>query len=131
MYQVFRCDKCKEKFDSKGKKIILWLTYNGVKKPLAQWSQEMNIDYNVLLKRIKNGWSEHRALTTPIRKKAKRRYITYNGVTKTIKEWSMDKGIRYSTLLNRLAVGWSAQDALEIKCARGNESRRECNVEQQ
>ena len=44
-----------------------WILFNGEKKTLKEWSEELNISYQVLADRIyRYGWSIERALTTPV-----------------------------------------------------------------
>lgn len=40
------------------------LTYKNQTKPLSKWSEELGIEYNTLLARIKQGWSPEKTLTT-------------------------------------------------------------------
>lgn len=45
------------------------LEYKGEKRTLTEWGRIMNIDRNVLKKRIYAGWSVEKALETPVKKK--------------------------------------------------------------
>lgn len=42
-------------------------TYNGEKKMLREWCAQMKLPADTVQKRIQNGWSFDRAITTPIR----------------------------------------------------------------
>lgn len=44
------------------------LTYNGKTQSIGDWSREVGIDGRTLWSRLTYGWSEEKALTTPIRK---------------------------------------------------------------
>ena len=45
-----------------------WILFNGEKKTLKEWSETLNISYQVLADRIyRYGWSIERALTTPVK----------------------------------------------------------------
>lgn len=44
-----------------------YLTYNGITKTIAEWADEMGMNYDTLHARIKyRGWSIEKALTTPV-----------------------------------------------------------------
>ena len=44
-----------------------WILFNGEKKTLKEWSEALNISYQILADRIyRYGWSIERALTTPV-----------------------------------------------------------------
>lgn len=47
------------------------LTLNGVTKTMKEWAQEITIPYGTLQARLKMGWSDSDALTTPVRKISK------------------------------------------------------------
>jgi hypothetical protein len=45
-----------------------WVEYKSERKTIAQWARSLNINYGTLKSRlIRYGWSEERALTTPVR----------------------------------------------------------------
>lgn len=45
------------------------ITFQGKTQCLCDWAQELGIDKYVLSKRLQVGWSEEKALTTPVRRK--------------------------------------------------------------
>jgi hypothetical protein len=45
------------------------LQYDGRTKSMTEWAKELNISYDAIAKRLKQGWSVKKALETPIRKK--------------------------------------------------------------
>ena len=48
------------------------LEFNGKIQSVKEWSEELNIPYDVLISRInKHGWSTEKALTTPVKKRNK------------------------------------------------------------
>jgi len=46
-----------------------FLTLNGRTQLLVEWAEELNVAHTLILKRLKLGWSEEEALTTPLRSK--------------------------------------------------------------
>lgn len=46
-------------------RIIEW---NGEKKCLAQWAEDLHLPYKTLFRRITGGWTTKAAFTTPVRK---------------------------------------------------------------
>ncbi len=40
--------------------------FNGASKPISQWAAEIGISKNTILKRLRSGWSETDALSTPV-----------------------------------------------------------------
>jgi hypothetical protein len=47
------------------------LTLNGMTKTLTEWAHDIGMKPNTLLFRIRSGWSEERALTTPVERGTK------------------------------------------------------------
>lgn len=43
----------------------VYLTLDGITKPLVHWAEECGVDRRVLLQRYRNGWSHERIITTP------------------------------------------------------------------
>ncbi len=48
-------------------KNVIFLTFNGKKLCLGEWSKELNIRKKTLYNRIYKGWSVERAITTPVK----------------------------------------------------------------
>lgn len=42
-----------------------FITYDGRKMSLSMWAKELHISYNMLLKRIRRGWTFEKAINTP------------------------------------------------------------------
>lgn len=65
-YEPNNCRWVDTKTQSRNKTTTNFLTYNGVKKSLADWSDEVGILATTIDSRIrKHGWSVEKALTTP------------------------------------------------------------------
>lgn len=45
-----------------------YITYNGKSQTIADWARELKIKSDTLSKRIRIGWTEEKALTTPVAK---------------------------------------------------------------
>ena len=83
--QNYSCGKCEEclkngwkfncrwatlKTQGRNKRNTVFIEYNGIKKPLADLAEELNIPYKVFYERvIKRKWSIERASTTKIQKR--------------------------------------------------------------
>lgn len=48
------------------------ITFNGKTKCLADWSSELGVEYDVLRKRLKQGWDVDRALSAPVASRKRR-----------------------------------------------------------
>ena len=89
-----------------------FVTYNGERNTLAEWSKIVGIPYKTLFKRILDGWDIEKAFT--IKENPCHCMITYKGESKTIAQWAREKGIQYHTLKQRLnKYHWSIEKALE------------------
>ncbi len=43
------------------------LTLDGITKSMAEWAEQLGVNYNTLNTRVQRGWSDRRVLTQPIR----------------------------------------------------------------
>jgi hypothetical protein len=77
-YSCGKCDECRsngwplnlrwatKRQQATNKRSTVQVTYNGVRKPLAEWAVELGLDYSLLRNRLfVLGWSVERAFTTP------------------------------------------------------------------
>lgn len=46
-----------------------FITYNGLTKTVSQWAEDLGIKRDVIFSRLKYGWSEERALMTPVKQR--------------------------------------------------------------
>lgn len=80
-------------------------THDGVTKSLLDWSEDVNIPFAVLLKRLTVlNWSFEKAITTPDKK-----YLAH-GKNLTLTQWSQQLKIPQKELLNRLSKPHSSLD---------------------
>lgn len=82
------------------------ITYNNRTQTLAQWCEELGLDYGLVNQRLWSGWDVDRAFTESSDKK---RYFQYNGMTLTKKDIARITGISVNNIENRLHRGWSIE----------------------
>lgn len=80
-----------------------WITYNGKIQSLANWTEELNMNYSVLSARIRRGWTLQRALNTPSLTKQEQNLIPVQCVETQViyscaKEAAETNGIPLSTM---------------------------------
>lgn len=68
-YSPENCRWATNKEQSNNKRTCIQLTYNGETKNITEWADYLDIDRNLIYSRIEAGWSTHKALLTPSRKK--------------------------------------------------------------
>ena len=87
----------------------------GVKfKSVKEMCESWNIPQEVYFSRLRIGMSKKEALTTPIRKKARRAEVEYNGKKyESIRKLAGDIGIPYNTLTYKIKAGYSLNEAIE------------------
>jgi hypothetical protein len=92
------------------KKNTVFMEHEGRKLPLQDWAKITGIPMATLHNRLRAGWSDGRALTTPT---DRARRVDWNGQTRTIGEWAKITGLPRSLLHQRLGpMGWPVQKAL-------------------
>lgn len=85
------------------RRTTLKLTLHDQTKPLVEWAEITGIPYETLRSRIRDGWTDKKALTTPVG--AHRYLIAFNGETYSIPEWADKLGVKYVTLKKRIKKG--------------------------
>jgi len=86
------------------------ITIDDVTLTIAQWAKKMNISGQLIQGRLKNGWSEYKAVMTPIYGKI--RLITIGNETYTIAQWEKKMSYGVNVIFMRLKTGWSEFDAV-------------------
>lgn len=66
-YEPSNCKWITFKEQSRNKTNTKYAIYNGIKKPLIVWCEELNLPYNTIRARIDNSWEVNKALETPIK----------------------------------------------------------------
>lgn len=69
-YEPSNCRWADMRQQSNNRENSTYISFNGLTKTKAQWSEILNIHYDTLRIRLKKGWSIEKALTTPVDKKA-------------------------------------------------------------
>lgn len=110
-YEPLNCKWSTNIEQANNKRNNVILTYNGLSMNLAQWTEYLGINKNVLSKRLKRGWSIEKTLTTPV-KSEDVIILTYNDMSKTFNEWSDYLDIKAYTLRRRYYDGWSVKEIL-------------------
>ncbi|QDV84562.1 hypothetical protein [Planctomycetes bacterium TBK1r] len=89
-------------------------TPDGVTKTLflADWSRVLNVPYNTLHERMKQGLSDDEILNTRDRRKAKAITVTVDGRELTLSEWSKIAGVPRQTIVTRLRRGKTGRAAI-------------------
>jgi hypothetical protein len=82
------------------------IAYKGKSQTLAQWCEELNLNYGLVNQRLWSGWNVERAFTESADKK---RYFEYNGVLLTKKDISRITGMSINNIDNRIHRKWSIE----------------------
>lgn len=93
----------KEQQNNRSNNIVL--EYNGEYRGLREWSEILELDYEIIKDRYYKGWSPTDILER--RKDSHFRTLTLHGETKLLTEWSKILGINKGTLWYRYEHGWS------------------------
>lgn len=64
-YSPENCRWATRREQSRNRRSIKFLDFNGERKPLWQWTKKLKIPYSTIQTRLRNGWSVDRALGTP------------------------------------------------------------------
>ena len=83
-----------------------FITYNGKTQTLAQWCEELGLNYGLINQRLWSGWNIERAFTESSDKK---RYFEYNGMLLTKKDIAKITGMSVNNIENRIHRKWSIE----------------------
>jgi len=87
------------------------LTYRGINKTLVEWSEELDISYTTLRKRLRDGWDVEKTFNTPLNQHL--HLLTYKGKTQNLKKWAEELDINVKTLRDRVNKSkWGVVKAL-------------------
>ena len=110
-YEPSNCRWVTMKVQSNNLRNNIRLTYKGRTQTIHQWCEELNLNYDCIVNRIKNmGWTVEKAFET--RENLHYRYLTHNGKTQSVKDWGKELGIKPNTISSRLKIGWTVERAL-------------------
>jgi hypothetical protein len=110
-YSLNNCRWATAEQQMNNRRNCVYLTYNGKTKSARLWSRETGIPGHTIIKRIRTGWTDVAALTTPVT--AKKLTLTYKNETLTLKEWAKRTSIRYKALRYRQNCGWTPEEIIE------------------
>ena len=108
-YSPENCRWVSKKMQSNNKRNNRIISYKGKTQTLAQWCEELELDYDVIEHRlIRNNWVAEKAFETE--KNFHIKMIQYNGKTQSLYKWSKELRIPYNTLYSRIIeMGWSVE----------------------
>lgn len=89
-----------------------YITHGGITDHMAGWSLRLGGSRCLVSERLKRGWSEEAAVTTPITSPL---ILTHNGLSLTVSEWVKRTGLDMSTIYDRLHDGATVVQALTVK----------------
>lgn len=92
----------------------LFVTLDGITKPLSAWRKVYGIQPTTVLYRIKHGWTLEEALTTPVQTEPldDSPLVTLHDETKHLNQWRTVYGLKRTTVDERLKRGWTIEQAL-------------------
>lgn len=67
-YEPSNCIWALKKQQANNTRVNHFITFNGQRKTLAQWSESTGINYKTIVTRLRDGWTPERALTQESRK---------------------------------------------------------------
>lgn len=82
------------------------ITYNGKTQTLAQWCEELGLNYGLVNHRLWKGWSVDRAFTESSDRQA---YYEYNGEMLNINQIAERTGLTRTNVCNRIFRGWDME----------------------
>lgn len=120
-YEPNNCRWALAKIQSNNRSSNLILEFHGRKMTLSEWADFLNRPTYLIQRRLADGWSIEKALTTksgPSEKWPK--VITFNGKSATFKELASKSGLTIPQIHKRLARGWSIEKCVSEPLAEFN-----------
>ena len=92
-----------------------FITYKGKTQTLAQWCEELNLEYSVVAARLcKLNWSIEQTFET--KENANLKMITHKGKTQSLADWCRELNLNYNTVQTRINRNhWSIEKVFETK----------------
>ncbi len=99
------------------------LTLSGRTQCAVKWAEELGITFSSLRYRLRKGWSDEEALTTPFSpQQSLNIMVTFQGRTQLLKEWCKEFGLRYDRVKFRFNSGWPVEKLFTTEDYRGRTS---------
>ena len=111
-YEPSNCRWTNSKTQANNRRNNRFITCNGVRKTVKEWSEVLKIDAKRIARRLNKGMTENDTILIPYKKPL---LITANGKTQTPTEWSREIGIKRTTLIQRKRKGWSDEKTINTK----------------
>jgi len=89
-----------------------WITVNGESLLLVDWANRLGVSATTILDRLNRGWSQEKAVTTPVSPKNIPKLINVKGEALTLKEASVKYGVPVACIRSRLASGKAPDEAV-------------------
>lgn len=91
------------------------ITYKGKTQTAAQWCDELNLNYETVLSRLKlYHWSIEKTFKNKNNPQLK--MLSYKGKTQSLSQWCKELNLNYFTVKDRLnKLHWSVEKAFEFK----------------
>ena len=111
-YEPGNCRWATRKEQMQNTRINVFLEHEGRRQTVAQWAEELGINYHTLYNRVQLGWTTERALTPDAAPTIHRVLYEHNGERLWIGDWSNRTGLPFWTIKGRLRQGWTMDAAL-------------------
>lgn len=117
-YEPSNCRWADRKTQNNNRRNCRSITYNGETHTISEWAEMLNIENEVLRRRIVvDNWDIDKAMNP---KNYSIREITYQGKTQSCAKWARELNIKPATLSWRLKKGWDIKEALTTPAIKFN-----------
>lgn len=120
-YTPENCRWTDRKTQANNKRNNVYLTVNGETHTRTEWAKKMGISESIIFVRQQKGWSDEKAVLTPVEDNT--HYITINGETHSCGEWERIKGLGCGTINTRIRRGWNEVEAVTYPKILGKSKR--------
>jgi hypothetical protein len=120
-YEPSNCRWATRKMQQRNRWTGHWITLDGETKRVSEWAEKVGLDFHVIAKRLRRGWTEREAVfgkteapqaVEPSVQHRSPIELTHDGKTMRLHEWAKELGIDYETLYARHRRGWPVEKLL-------------------